>query len=42
MKFNLLLNKINQKDFYKSTLAGCIVEKVDNSVRIYKENTKKL
>ena len=39
---SLIINKINAKLFYKSTLSGCIVEKINNSIKIYKENSKKV
>ena len=35
-----LINSINSVKFKKATLSGCIIEKVNNSVKIYKENTK--
>ncbi len=37
----MALKKINSKKFDKITLSGCVVEKVNNSVIIYKENAKK-
>ena len=39
---SLIINKINGKFFYKSTLSGCIIEKINNSIKIYRENTKKV
>ncbi len=40
-KINQILAEIDSKKFKKSTLSDCIVEKVNNSVIIYKENRKK-
>ena len=39
---SLILNKISEKNFLKSTLSGCIIEKVGNSIKISKENNEKL
>ena len=39
---SLIINKINGKFFYKSTLSGCVIEKIANSIKIYRENTKKV
>ena len=39
---SLILNKIRGKNFVKSTLSGCIIEKVGNSIKISKENNEKL
>ena len=39
---SLIINKINGKFFYKSTLSGCIIEKINNSIKIYRENSKKV
>tara|TARA_B100001123_G_C15140595_1_gene959321 strand:- start:95 stop:1150 length:1056 start_codon:yes stop_codon:yes gene_type:complete len=36
-----ILNEINRQNFKKLTLSGCIIEKLNNSVIIYKEFTKK-
>ena len=33
---------IKEKNFLKSTLSGCIIEKVGNSIKISKENNEKL
>ena len=35
-----LINSIASVRFKKATLSGCIIEKVNNSVKIYKENAK--
>ncbi len=39
---SLILSKIREKNFFKSTLSGCIIEKVGNSIKISKENNEKL
>ncbi len=39
---NLLIKKIKEKNFFKSTLSGCIIEKINNSIKIYRENNEKL
>tara|TARA_B100000579_G_scaffold406512_1_gene393005 strand:+ start:518 stop:1576 length:1059 start_codon:yes stop_codon:yes gene_type:complete len=39
---SLLIDKINGKFFYKATLSGCIIEKISNSIKISRENTKKV
>ena len=39
---SLMINKINGKFFYKATLSGCVIEKVSNSIKIYRENSKKV
>ena len=39
---SFMLNKIREKNFLKSTLSGCIIEKVGNSIKISKENNEKL
>ena len=39
---SLMINKINGKFFYKATLSGCVIEKISNSIKIYRENTKKV
>ena len=36
-----LINKVKSKDFKKSTLGGCIVEKINESVLISREKPKK-
>ena len=36
-----ILEKINGNNFNKLTLSGCIIEKLNNSVIIYKEFPKK-
>ena len=36
-----LINKVKLKDFKKSTLGGCIVEKINESVLISREKSKK-
>ena len=40
-KINQTIHDINVKKFNKMTLSGCIIEKVSNSVIIYRENRKK-
>ena len=35
-----LINQIKQKSLTKTTLGGCVIEKIENSVVISKENTK--
>ena len=35
-----LIHSLNTKKFKKTTLSGCIVEKVNNSIKIYKEKWK--
>ena len=32
-----LIRSLNTKKFKKATLSGCIIEKVNNSIKIYKE-----
>ena len=32
-----LINLLSSKKFKKATLSGCIIEKINNSVKIYKE-----
>ena len=39
---SLMINKINGKFFYKATLSGCVIEKISNSIKIYRENSKKV
>ena len=39
---SLMINKINGKFFYKATLSGCVIEKISNSIKIYRENSKKI
>ena len=34
------LNQIRQKSILKTTVGGCVIEKLENSVVIYKEITK--
>ena len=36
-----VVKKIKSKKFSKTTLAGCIIEKINNSLVIYQENRKK-
>ena len=38
---NQILSQIDSKKFKKVTLSGCIIEKINNSVFIYKENLGK-
>jgi len=40
-KINQTIHDINVKKFNKMTLSGCIIEKVSNSVIIYRENREK-
>ncbi len=40
-KINKILHQIDEKKFEKSTLSDCIIQKVNNSVIIYKENVGK-
>tara|TARA_Y100000590_G_scaffold414646_1_gene511706 strand:- start:1537 stop:2598 length:1062 start_codon:yes stop_codon:yes gene_type:complete len=40
-KINQILFEIEEGKFKKSTLSGCIMEKVENSLIIYKENRQK-
>ena len=40
-KVSNLIKDIQNKNFKKSTLSGCIIEKIDNTLMIYKENRKK-
>ncbi len=35
-----IINQIKQKSLTKTTIGGCVIEKIENSVVIYKENTK--
>ena len=35
-----IINQIKQKSLTKTTIGGCIIEKIENSVVISKENTK--
>ncbi len=35
-----IINKIKQKSLTKTTIGGCVIEKIENSVVISKENTK--
>ena len=35
-----IINQIKQKSLTKTTLGGCVIEKIENSVVISKENTK--
>ena len=35
-----IINQIKQKSFTKTTIGGCVIEKIENSVVISKENTK--
>ena len=35
-----IIDQIKQKSILKATLGGCVIEKIENSVVIYKENTK--
>ena len=35
-----IINQIKQKSFTKTTIGGCVIEKIQNSVVISKENTK--
>ena len=35
-----IINQIKQKSFNKTTIGGCVIEKIENSVVISKENTK--
>ena len=35
-----LINLLRSKNFKKATLSGCIIEKINNSVKIYKEKGK--
>ena len=37
-----LLNRIGSENFNKTTLSGCIIEKINNSVIIYGEKSKKI
>ena len=37
-----LLNRIGSENFNKMTLSGCIIEKINNSVIIYAEKSKKI
>ena len=38
---NQIINQIDSKKFRKFTLSGCIIENINNSVVIYKENERK-
>ena len=38
-RVNYFLDQIHSKKFQKGTLSGCIIEKVNKSVIIYKENS---
>ena len=38
---NQIIDKINSQNFNKVTLSGCILEKINNSLIIYKESRKK-
>ena len=35
-----IINQIKQKSLTKTTIGGCVIEKIENSVVISKENTK--
>ena len=35
-----IINQIRQKSLTKTTIGGCVIEKIENSVVIYRENTK--
>ena len=35
-----IIDQIRQESIYKATIGGCIIEKIENSVVISKENTK--
>ena len=35
------IERIKSKKFNKATISGCIIEKISNSLIIYKENRKK-
>ena len=35
-----IINQIRQKSLTKTTIGGCVIEKIENSVVISKENTK--
>ncbi len=35
-----IINQIRQKPILKTTIGGCVIEKIENSVVIFKENTK--
>ena len=35
-----LIRNLKLKNFKKATLSGCIIEKVNNSIKIYKEKAK--
>ena len=35
-----IINQIKQKSLIKTTIGGCVIEKIENSVVISKENTK--
>ena len=39
---SLIINNINGKFFHKATLSGCIIEKISNSIKICRENSKKI
>ena len=36
-----MIERIKYKKFNKATISGCIIEKISNSLIIYKENRKK-
>ena len=38
---NQMIKRIKSKKFNKATISGCIIEKISNSLIIYKENRKK-
>ena len=35
-----IIDQIRQKSILKTTIGGCVIEKIENSVVIYKEITK--